>query len=427
MPAVQQNFKTSSILKPKRSTLVLVAAFSVPFWGLFLGKEGVFLAYSIVVALGFKFWVRPPALFYIFASACLIAAIAHIQSLKSVIDITALIIVTLYAYTVASILVNLSFVRAIKALYKYCIYTIFLAFVVSIVLSGPLGLMNPINTILTGDRLMLLASAGGHSILNDLAALGLICLSLGIKLVPQQLWIRLLLSLFLILAGSSTTFLVVLVIWAVALFEGAHRAPNIQLTLMKTLCHFSMLLLILLIALNPLTTNEIMKNVRLLAGQGNNQYYGDYTAGRALLTVVLVDAANEAPYFGSGDDHPVLTYGVTLITGKEKGATSESPLRLAVKFGWPFFTLNLAIWLSTLFIGLTSKGIHRSFFILSGYTLLVLTTTNAGFSTPQSTTSIVFSPLLWFGILSARQQNMGRLFSMQRLQNVKLDKQRTSK
>jgi hypothetical protein len=65
-------------------------------------------------------------------------------------------------------------------------------------------------------------------------------------------------------------------------------------------------------------------------------------AGRDLLNQALLDVSSEKPLRGHGDDVDILLYGVdakgyVATDSMHTMANSESPLRLVVKYGWPYF------------------------------------------------------------------------------------------
>jgi hypothetical protein len=73
----------------------------------------------------------------------------------------------------------------------------------------------------------------------------------------------------------------------------------------------------------------------------------DFSSGRNALNEGLFTYAGQRPLFGLGRDAPILTLGVDQHGGIAAPGNAvshgESPLRIAVEYGWPFFILTTAL------------------------------------------------------------------------------------
>lgn len=71
------------------------------------------------------------------------------------------------------------------------------------------------------------------------------------------------------------------------------------------------------------------------------------TSGRDILSISLLKYSSLKPLTGLGDSHEVFKYGISkqgvVDIKAEKTMSSESPLFLAVKYGWPYFIACMII------------------------------------------------------------------------------------
>lgn len=86
---------------------------------------------------------------------------------------------------------------------------------------------------------------------------------------------------------------------------------------------------------------QVGDRVRLTPGEETG---ATVFAGRDILNQALVSASLEKPLHGLGDDADILSYGVdgdgnVAYDPDHKRAATESVLRLAVKYGWPYFAV----------------------------------------------------------------------------------------
>lgn len=85
--------------------------------------------------------------------------------------------------------------------------------------------------------------------------------------------------------------------------------------------------------------NEVGEWVRITPGEETR---ATVFAGRDVLNQALLPASLERPLQGLGDDADILSYGVdadgnVAYNEDRRKANTESVLRLAVKYGWPYF------------------------------------------------------------------------------------------
>jgi hypothetical protein len=80
----------------------------------------------------------------------------------------------------------------------------------------------------------------------------------------------------------------------------------------------------------------------------------DFSSGRNELNFALLAASAAHPISGSGDADPILKYGVDqngdIADATDKAASVESPIRLAVKYGWPYFVCVILFVLSPMYL-----------------------------------------------------------------------------
>lgn len=388
-----------NFLSVKRFNLLLLLLFIIPFFSWFF-PYAAFVVYLISFFICFKYLVGIPFLFILKLFVLFALFFYHVNSLDSIMNLSALLVADIYSIVIGSMLLKNDFEFFKNKFIKFYFIMILIAFIFSIIFSNIFGLLNPIESILNGGRLLLIAKpTDGHSFLNEVSALSLILLLSSSNKNKLYLFNIIFFSAMLLLAKSMTSILCLITILIIYCFESL----NIQRTI-KNIIHIFLMISLFLFSSNQNLVNNSLQFVRgNIVGQDLDAYYGDYSAGRNDLNRLLFYYANQSPLFGVGNDHPVLKYGVTLETGAERGATSESPLRLATQYGWILFFLTAFISFIPFFAGFFLRE-NRKFFILSGYTILIFGSTNAGFSVPQSTLYIFFGPIIWMAWFSLKKK-----------------------
>jgi hypothetical protein len=365
--------------------------FSLAHWSLPL------ILYIVTIAITLKYNKTVSIVLFSLILGSLIIALAHVSNKSSLLNIATLVVGYCYAFSLGQFWGRYQLIDLAYLLRKSVSLSILIGFVLSTILSGPFALSNPLHALINGERLLILASTHvGHSVLNPLASIGLIC-SLLILKVEGRTWKQALFasvfSVLLILAGSSTAFLTLVIIFLVFGLETWHTRQTLYLIL-KNAMHVLLFVAIWVTITNKTTFNNVMLMIRQLAGQESYTYEYDPTAGRSLLTELLIKKANDYPVFGAGHDDPLLKLGVRAVTREEKGATVESPLRIAAKYGWPYFALNLIWWVSPIILGFIAKGPLRLFSLTYGYTVLVFCATNGSMGVAHSSTFSLLAPLI---------------------------------
>lgn len=179
----------------------------------------------------------------------------------------------------------------------------------------------------------------GHSVLIPYAFMGLLLtLTDEAKFGRALRYILLgLFTIFLAASGTSTAIFLVLISFSIFGLTKLVKSPYIVLGLAFVALFGAILF-----------GHEILSFVRFkLQGVSADSYAssGDVTAGRALLNQVMWDSALNAPWLGNGAADPTVLYGIGVLmdTNGQYVATVETTLRLAAKYGFPFFFTCIAL------------------------------------------------------------------------------------
>ncbi|MBE7731999.1 hypothetical protein [Devosia faecipullorum] len=252
----------------------------------------------------------------------------------------------------------------------------------SVLLAETLSLADPFADLAAGARLRILNErTSGHSLAIDLSILVFLALACGATFFAKSVrffLIGILLSIILLSKSSAAYIAIFLVFYALSL-EILFNDNR-----MKSVIHLTSVGIIVVFTLDAELLNFAMETVRAVAGQDQADYLGDFTAGRALLNAVMLEAAGQAPLFGHGHDAEVLRYGVGFWTLEGGGAISESSFRIAAKYGYPFFILTMAAFLLHLTaLSFKSRSMRR-FFVPLIYVVVVMAANGSAFETPHA-------------------------------------------
>lgn len=96
----------------------------------------------------------------------------------------------------------------------------------------------------------------------------------------------------------------------------------------------------------------------------------EVTSGRDILNAALFRVAQAHPFVGGGNTQEILKYGVNEQGGIAESADqsvsqTESPLPIAVKYGWPFFGVTLLLVLSPFLIVNRKTRVPASGYLIS--------------------------------------------------------------
>lgn len=270
-------------------------------------------------------------------------------------------------------------IQTINTLPKFALLSIAAYIPISILFSSFLDINNPTSDLITGNRLRLLSGSNtGHSVLISLSFVGLILCYSKISLFSGKLrWpATALFILLLILSKSSVSWLLLLSSTTIFIIESIrHRIGRAA-----TFGYF-LLAITLIVALSNFET--LMTFFRTdLQGNDTSIYAGDLTAGRAELNSLLISGISTSPLTGLGHGHPMLQSGLKDAAGH--GASSESGLRLAAKYGIPYF-ISILFLISLPFraFSINNKNLRiLSISFSSG--LLLMLTANATLEAPHS-------------------------------------------
>lgn len=387
-----------------RSKFIVFFVFSIPFFGWY-NPYVPFLFFLIISLTNLWYINRIPFLFKIKIILTFIFLFYYQNDLSTIGNLVSIVLADFFSLVMAFLYLRYDDEIFLNKISNFCFYGIFFGFVFSVFLSYFSEVSNPIYSLLNKERVLILApNIWGHSILNEWGVLALISvLALQVTYNYNNFFIFKIgiLVLLLFFAGNSTAILCLLVLFFTFLIEKMKIRNHL-----KNIVHIFILTSAVILICNQDLFTLLIQWLRFdILGQDPSMYRNDdLTSGRADLTRLLINVANENPFWGAGQNHPVLKYGVTLETGEDQGATSESPLRLAAKYGWVYFTFTLLFWLMPFFAGFKYQKL-RAFFIFSGYSILILGGTNAGFSVAQSNFYIFYSPIVVMAILILTNKN----------------------
>lgn len=172
-------------------------------------------------------------------------------------------------------------------------------------------------------------------------------------------------SLVLVLTGARISLLILMEVFL--LFLAYRHLLNVKLF---AVINVVLSVFFLWISLSPLLTAGIgyiveraqhaIPQVRLSGGT-NGVQHSSVLSGRDVLNQTLAWEAAIHPAIGLGHDAPVLQYGVT-PNGDISGSTNtyfadtESGLRLAVAYGYPYFGLQVLFMLWPLLLAVTNRA-----------------------------------------------------------------------
>lgn len=252
----------------------------------------------------------------------------------------------------------------------------------SAIFAETLSLADPIADLGSGMRLRILNErTSGHSLAIDLSIIVFLALACGATYFANSVRFVLIgISLSIILLSkSSVAYIAIFLVFYALLLEILFRGNRV-----KSIIHLSSIGIIVVFTLDAELFNSAMEAVRAVAGQDRAAYLGDFTAGRALLNAIMLEAASQAPLFGLGHDAEVLRYGAGFWTLEDGGAISESSFRIAAKYGYPFFVLTMAAFLLHLSALSFNNRAMRMFFIPLIYVVVVMAANGSAFETPHA-------------------------------------------
>lgn len=326
--------------------LFYYAVFMVPVLSLF-GLPAVYANLAMVFfialySLSFKNkFTGINKLLYVAFSFYMLLVIAHVDDYGSIINLSAMLFVWLFiVFFVGTIFDELRLINFfVESLPKFIIFTLIAYFFISIVLSIIVPVENPILTILSGGRLKLLSyDSAGHSILIDLSFLGLVFAYAKVSIFNGKVRFLAILFFMSLLALSKTTTAWVLIFCSslIYLIESVRFKAN------KVGILFYFILAVSFVLINFNGFSFLLENIRgNLQGNDTSMYNDDLTAGRTELNILMMDSIEQNPIFGLGHGHPILQDGLQSTNGF--GAKTESGLRMATKYGIPFFIVILSI------------------------------------------------------------------------------------
>ena len=289
-----------------------------------------------------------------FISLCILLLSSKINDIKSVLSIGSIIIIVIISslFAKSSIVyvnnsyacVNNFFNDAGNAALKF----LFLMFFFS-TLATMMGLDSaPSNyfwiQIINGDRLKLLSPDGtGHSPLISVALITFVLVLYFKNSGYTKNLILLFLLLVCFLTQTRTAWFAAIFVILAWIFYKNFTSKLYSLYLILFLIFIFVLFII------PGASDILNKYIGYVddvldLNLIRSGAYGDFTSGRSGLNLYMFNMSFTSPFFGLGNSSDILTYRIDSSGAiSERGANSESPLRIAVKFGWIYFFFILYI------------------------------------------------------------------------------------
>lgn len=372
-----------------KAKVLLWSFFMLPFLGVlnFNLVYVVFLINIIFFGLTLKKISFPPLL--IVKLLCLFLLLfVYFYDKSSQINLIGLILGDLFIFLVALYLLQFGINAGVYILLKMLAAMVVFGFVFSFIFSTYLDLANPVIDLLLGERLRILnSSSSGHSLLVDVSALALACAFYFYRF-NRKFW-SIIIFVSVILLLLSKTFTSILIAGVILYSVGVERLRLGFLA--KALIHLIFITFITLFYLNPDSVNEDIGIIRAdYLGQDTTLHHGDYTSGRAPLNELMLNTADSSPYIGVGNDDPILRLGLNAFDSDKKMAISESSFRIAAKYGYPYFFIVVAFFVSPLFSIFSTNSLVRRLFIPIGYISLITSLNGSAFEVAHSYSYYIF-------------------------------------
>ena len=342
--------------------LVPLFVLALTLVGSLLGRE--YGRYLLVFYLALIPWVLSRALpkprrapfLYLYIAANALALVLHFGSVESILNSGSLLVSVVAIAGAAYCCASRHDDRAVDwSLEKWLWVSLGLAFCLSVVLTA-FGWPTapdyfPWEAFYTDKRLLIINgdSVGHTTSLWVIAFLGAFTVHrLGTRARYRTAATMLLAALVLLLLATKSRLALLYVLNLLLMGLAYKRVPFARVLLMVVPSAYSVVFLLL--AISP----ELGAGVNL-AAQAAQREVGDWVritpgeesratvfAGRDILNSALRTASMENPLRGAGDGADILQYGVDqdgyiAYNPDHKRAGTESVLRLAVKYGWPYF------------------------------------------------------------------------------------------
>ena len=325
--------------------LFLFIAFAIPIITPF-DFSFIYILYIAAIALMLLF--SPPkntkklTLYWFIPALTLysILVLSHANDQASIINLSAVLITLSLIFLINEKLKRSpnTVIQTINTLPKFVLLSMAAYIPISILFSNFLDINNPLSDLITGNRLRFLSGSNtGHSVLISISFIGLILCYSKVSFFSGKLrWpATSLFILLLILSKSSVSWLLIFSSTTIFIIEGIRHRIGRAATFGYFLLAFTSII--------ALSNFEALMTFFRTDLQGNDTsiYAGDLTAGRAELNSLLISGISTSPLTGLGHGHPMLQSGLKDSAGH--GASSESGLRLAAKYGIPYFIAILVL------------------------------------------------------------------------------------
>lgn len=273
-----------------------------------------------------------------------------------------------------------------------CLFVILAGICLGPVFSSLFGMANPISNILSGQRLVIFSIDAGHSVAIECSVI--IFMISTSNILNESNFRRLAYGAFsfivIVLAKSSLAYVCLAGLIYVFLVEiwripsGFRNVIHICAAVLMTVSLFSNFDSLLLFSRT------------LQMGSGASRIYKSYglTAGRQQLNDLLIRASKKRPIMGSGVKDNSIVFGA--YSNGIREARTESGLRMAVKFGWPYFFYMILICLSPLSVIFSKNRPLRIIGISLSVYCIVTVSLNNLFEIAQMWNTMCMLPLVVF-------------------------------
>lgn len=378
--------------------LYYYAVFMVPVLSLF-GLPAVYANLAMVffiVLYSFSFnnkFTGINKLLYVAFCFYILLVIAHVDDYGSIINISAMLLVWLFiVFFVGTVFNEIRLINFfVETLPRFIVFTLIAYFFISILLSMVIPVENPISTILSGGRLKLLSyDSAGHSILIDLSFLGLVFAYAKISIFNGKVRFCAILFFISLLVLSRTTTAWVLILCSSLIFF--IESVRFKANRVGIMLYIALTISFVFIFVNVNGFDFLLENIRTnFQGNDVSIYNDDLTAGRAELNILMVNGIEQSPIFGLGHGHPILQEGLQNADGF--GAKTESGLRIATKYGIPFFIVILSIVLLPIRAFFSEKLQDRVLGISIPLGILCMLSSNSILEVPHGFGFLFYLPL----------------------------------
>jgi hypothetical protein len=343
-----------------------------------------------------NFDIRIPGLFLLQFGLLGVAFVVHGDNNSNVVNISAIIFVECVIMWLLTISWDSDRIVVFsRRLVGACFFVIIVGAAFSIVFASRLQVENPVADFLAGNRVRILAFETGHSVLIDAALICLIVAASNLARFGIGVRISIVVVSVLLISLAKTSLGTVAIATVALVFIAEWTLP----AMLRVILYMVYLIGIVFYFFDPDIFDSLLLILRSNIQNADLSYYadGDLTAGRRVLNQVLLSMISEHPLFGVGHDHPILRYGIEYMatSNSSTSATTESGLRIAAKYGMPYFLCMLAILLLPLLVSYRCSDRSKRIFNVSlSLCTIYITAVNYQMEAPHATATFLYLSLI---------------------------------